>query len=188
MYLPLTSSKTTPNNHSSTNQINCVNLSFNDSDEYVNITCSSPLALPLSDVNHETPLNQLSFANPVNLSFNDSNECVNITCSSPLALPLSDVNRETPTMLLNSVKTSSAVLLKTIGMKRLKEMTLRKRLLYSVTKKLKKQINIIKRKNVTVKQQHITSKKFVAGDSCNHLVDRVSETTLKFFHLDKNSK
>lgn len=84
-------------------------------------------------------------------------------------------------MLLNSVKPSSAVLLKTIGMKRLKEMTPRKRLLYSVTKKLKKQINVIKRKNVTVKQQLKTAKKFVTSDSCNHLVDRVSETTLKFF-------
>jgi len=40
----------------------------------------------------ETPLNQLSSANPVDLSFNSSNEYLNITCSSPLALPLSDVN------------------------------------------------------------------------------------------------
>jgi len=84
-------------------------------------------------------------------------------------------------MLLNSVKPSSAILLKTIGIKRLKEMTPRKRLLYSVTKKLKKQINVIKRKNFTVKQQLKIAKKFVTGDNCNHLVDRVSKTTLKFF-------
>jgi len=87
---------------------------------------------------------------------------------------------ETPTMLLNSVKPSSAILLKTIGIKRLKEMTPRKRLLYSVTKMLKKQINVIKRKNASVKQLKI-AKTFVTGDSCNHLVDRVSKTTLKFF-------
>lgn len=83
-------------------------------------------------------------------------------------------------MLLNSVKPSSAILLKTIGIKRLKEMTPRKRLLYSVTKMLKKQINVIKRKNASVKQLKI-AKTFVTGDSCNHIVDIVSKTTLKFF-------
>lgn len=85
-----------------------------------------------------------------------------------------------------SIKNKNTSLLTSIGIKRINELTPRKGLLYTVSKKLAKKISFMKKKNITIKKQLKMAQQFVTHGGCNNLVEKVSKISLDFIKCQVN--
>lgn len=88
----------------------------------------------------------------------------------------------------NIVPKKRLSLLKNIGIRIVADLTPKKKILYTVAKKMMKKVDTMTKKNYSLKTQIKLAKICVTTDSCNNLVNKLNKTTLNFIKSQVNSK
>lgn len=86
----------------------------------------------------------------------------------------------------NIVPKKRLSLLKNIDIRIVTDLTPKKKILYTVAKKIMKKVDTMTKKNYSLKTQIKLAKKIVSTDSCNNLVNKLNKTTLNFIKSQVN--